>query len=113
MKNKQTTNTEYPPGKHLLLDFWEASGLSEIACIESAMRGAAMACGATVLEVKLHQFGENGGVTGVALLAESHISIHTWPEISYAALDVFVCGHVMQKKLLSHLNHILSLRALR
>jgi S-adenosylmethionine decarboxylase len=92
MKKKQTTNTEYPPGKHLLLDFWEASGLSDIACIESAMRSAAMACGATVLEVKLHQFGENGGITGVALLAESHISIHTWPEISYAALDVFVCG---------------------
>jgi len=88
----KTANTEYPPGKHVLLDFWEAAGLTDIAFIESAMRGAATACGATVLEVKLHQFGENGGITGVALLAESHISIHTWPEISYAALDVFVCG---------------------
>lgn len=88
----QTSNTEYPPGKHVLLDFWEASGLADIAFIESAMRDAAMACGATVLEVKLHQFGDGGGITGVALLAESHISIHTWPEIQYAALDVFVCG---------------------
>ncbi len=88
----KTTKTEYPPGTHVLLDFWEVTRLTDIAFIESAMRGAATACGATVLDVKLHQFGENGGITGVALLAESHISIHTWPEINYAALDVFVCG---------------------
>jgi S-adenosylmethionine decarboxylase len=84
--------TEYQPGKHVLLDFWGAQKLTEVEFILSAMRVAATACGATVLEVKLHQFGENGGITGVALLAESHISIHTWPEISYAALDVFMCG---------------------
>jgi S-adenosylmethionine decarboxylase len=80
------------PGRHLLIDFWGAHNLQNTILIEKAMRDAAAACDATVLEIKLHAFGENAGVTGVALLAESHISIHTWPEIGYAALDVFVCG---------------------
>ena len=104
----QTSNTEYPPGKHVLLDFWEAAGLTDVAFIETAMRSAATACGATLLEVKLHQFGNGGGITGIALLAESHISIHTWPEINYAALDVFVCGACDAEKavdsLKSHFN---------
>jgi len=40
----------------------------------------------------MHNFGEGSGVTGVVLLAESHISIHTWPELKYAAVDIFMCG---------------------
>lgn len=80
------------PGLHLLIDFWDAKHLQDAAVIERAMRDAATACGATVLEIKLHSFGEDAGITGVAILAESHISIHTWPEINYIALDVFVCG---------------------
>ncbi len=56
------------------------------------MTEAAALCGATLLDIKLHAFGENQGVTGVALLAESHISIHTWPENQFAAIDVFMCG---------------------
>ena len=47
---------------------------------------------ATLLHIHLHHFTPNGGVSGVAVLAESHISIHTWPEKNYAALDVFMCG---------------------
>jgi S-adenosylmethionine decarboxylase len=85
--------TEYvAPGLHLLIDFWECSHLQDEAAIEQAMRDAAEACGATVLEIKLHSFGETAGITGVAILAESHISIHTWPEINYMAIDVFMCG---------------------
>ncbi len=80
------------PGLHLLIDFWGAKNLQDEALIEKAMRDAAATCGATVLDIKLHSFGENAGITGVAILAESHISIHTWPEIGYAALDVFMCG---------------------
>ena len=49
-------------------------------------------CNATLLHIHLHPFSGNGGVSGVAVLAESHISIHTWPEIGYAAFDVFMCG---------------------
>lgn len=81
-----------PPGLHLLIDFWGARHAKDAGAIEAAMRDAARACGATVLNVMLHSFGEDSGVTGVAMLAESHISIHTWPELDYVALDVFVCG---------------------
>jgi S-adenosylmethionine decarboxylase len=86
-------NNPYTPGKHVLLDFSGAKNLADIDHIERAMRKAAAACSATILEIKLHSFGEGGGITGVALLAESHISIHTWPEIGFVALDVFVCGN--------------------
>lgn len=82
----------FAPGLHLLIDFWDCRGLTDAAGIEHALREAAAACGATVLGVKLHGFGDTGGITGVALLAESHISIHTWPETGYAALDIFMCG---------------------
>jgi len=91
-RRKLLNNTPYSPNTHLLLDFFGATSLNNEVVIEQAMRLAATVCHATVIDVRLHSFGENMGVTGVALLAESHISIHTWPEIDYAALDVFMCG---------------------
>ena len=81
------------PGMHLLLDFWGCQHLRDLQGIAEILRKAAAACGAKVLDVNLHSFGDTAGVTGVAVLAESHISIHTWPEIDYVALDIFVCGH--------------------
>jgi S-adenosylmethionine decarboxylase len=86
------------PGKHLLIDFWGAVGLQDADLIEQSMRSAAEACGATVLQVNLHEFGLGCGITGAAILAESHITIHTWPEIEYAALDVFMCGNCDSSK---------------
>lgn len=80
------------PGLHLLIDFFGAENLQNESGIEKTLRSAADACGATVLEITLHSFGEGAGITGVAVLSESHISIHTWPEIDFAALDVFMCG---------------------
>ncbi|MBK5910501.1 adenosylmethionine decarboxylase [Rhodothalassium salexigens] len=79
-------------GHHLIADFFGAEKLNDIDAIEAAMRDAAEAAGATLLGVKLHHFSPYEGVTGIALLAESHISIHTWPEREFAALDVFMCG---------------------
>ena len=79
-------------GTHLLVEFWEARNLSDVAGVERALREAAEAAGATVLHSYLHPFGPEMGVSGVVVLAESHISIHTWPERSYAAIDVFMCG---------------------
>ncbi|OIO37635.1 MAG: S-adenosylmethionine decarboxylase proenzyme [Candidatus Omnitrophica bacterium CG1_02_49_10] len=81
-------------GTHLLLEFWQAQNLNDVKTIEEAMVRAVEACGATLLDIKLHHFSPQGGVTGVAILAESHISIHTWPEFEYAAIDIFVCGKV-------------------
>ena len=82
----------FTPGTHLLIDFFEAKNLQDTKHVLKALSESALACGATILETKLHSFGENCGITGVAILAESHITIHTWPEFNYAALDIFVCG---------------------
>lgn len=79
-------------GTHLIIDLWGAKRLDEIAHIEAALKDCVTAAGATLLHCHLHHFSPNGGVSGVAVLAESHISIHTWPECEYAALDVFMCG---------------------
>ena len=81
-------------GKHLLIDLWGASHLDDIKYIKTTLEKIINECHATLLHIHLHRFTENGGVSGVALLAESHISIHTWPERDYAALDVFMCGEV-------------------
>ncbi|GGZ11508.1 adenosylmethionine decarboxylase [Novosphingobium colocasiae] len=84
----------HPPGTsiHLIADLEGCSGLDDLPLIERALREAAAAAGVTVLETRLHHFGEGHGVTGFAVLAESHISIHTWPEAGVAAVDLFVCG---------------------
>jgi S-adenosylmethionine decarboxylase len=79
-------------GRHLLLDFWGATNLGDAAIIERAMRQGAINSGATTLHCHLKKFGEEGGVSGVLVLAESHISIHTWPERNFAAIDIFMCG---------------------
>ena len=79
-------------GIHLIADLACTRGLGDAGLIEAALRAAAEAAHVRVLGVNLHHFGPEMGVTGVALLAESHISIHTWPEEGVAAVDVFVCG---------------------
>lgn len=80
-----------PRGEHHLVDLYNATNLDDEELIAAALVKTAEACGATVIDVKMHKFGGGGGVTGVVLLAESHISIHTWPESGYAAIDVFAC----------------------
>lgn len=79
-------------GTHLILDFWGARHLDRRKVVERAMRDAVRAAGATLLHLHLHRFTPGGGISGVAVLAESHISVHTWPERGYAAFDVFMCG---------------------
>jgi S-adenosylmethionine decarboxylase len=79
-------------GRHLIIDLWEAENLDNLEIVEEAMRKVVEVCGATLLHIHLHHFTPNGGISGVAVLAESHISIHSWPERKYAALDVFMCG---------------------
>ena len=81
-----------PLGRHLIVEFHGAENLVEPGPCAPALRRAAESAGATVLSVDLHDFGERMGYTGVALLSESHISVHTWPEHGYAAVDVFMCG---------------------
>lgn len=79
-------------GRHIIIDLFGASRLDDAAHIEDAFKKCIEACGATLLHIHTHMFEPNGGVSGVAVLAESHISTHTWPERQYAAFDVFMCG---------------------
>lgn len=78
-------------GNHVIVEFTECKNLNAFAELEDALARAANAAGATLLTVKTHQFSP-AGMTGVAVLAESHISVHTWPEFGYAAVDIFTCG---------------------
>ncbi|NEX61871.1 adenosylmethionine decarboxylase [Noviherbaspirillum galbum] len=81
-------------GRHVLADLHDAPSevLGDPVAIENALLRAAHAAGATPLFSRFHHFGPGQGVTGVLLLQESHISIHTWPEHGFAALDAFMCG---------------------
>ena len=79
-------------GTHLIIDLWDATNLADPEHIDAVLREAAIATGATILHGHFHHFGEGCGVSGVLVLAESHVSIHTWPERGYAALDIFLCG---------------------
>lgn len=85
-------------GTHLILDFWGAKHLANQQHLETALRAAVDAAGATLLHIHLHKFTPQGGVSGVAVLAESHISVHTWPERDFAAFDIFMCGDAEPEK---------------
>ena len=78
-------------GTHLLIDLYGAINLNNPQEIETVLRNCAIRCGATILHSHMHHFNPQG-VSGVVVLAESHISIHTWPETGYMALDIFMCG---------------------
>ena len=84
-------------GVHLIVDLHGAKRLNDITHIEATLRRCVQAARATLLHIHLHHF-QPSGVSGVAVLAESHISIHTWPEAGYAALDVFMCGSAEPEK---------------
>jgi len=81
-------------GKHVLLDV-RGITVTDTASIRRALLDGAHASNATILFDHFHEFQSPDGVTGVTgvvLLAESHITIHTWPEFQYAAVDIFMCG---------------------
>jgi len=96
-------------GTHLLADLHgiAAGPLHDAAAIEALLRGAAGAAGARILHGHFHAFGPEQGVTGVLLLAESHISIHTWPEAGFAAVDIFMCGAARPQLALEHIEQAL------
>ena len=88
---KQTHEMTFA-GTHLLIDLWQGHGLDEMERVENALRDSADISHATLIQTHLHRFTPSGGISGIAILAESHISIHTWPERGYAAVDIFMCG---------------------
>lgn len=84
-----------PGGEHLILELWSNGSdvLRDADKISMICENAAKEAGATVITSHFHHFGDGHGVSGVVVLAESHISIHTWPETGYSAIDVFMCGN--------------------
>jgi len=82
-----------PLGIQLLAEIWDCDGdrLNDIEGIEETMIRAANKSGAEIRKVAFHRF-EPQGVSGVVVISESHLTIHTWPEMAYAAVDIFTCG---------------------
>ena len=84
-------------GKHILLELKDCNeeALNDLGFLRSTLVEAAKDCGATVLGESFHPFNPHG-VSGVVVIAESHLSVHTWPEYGYAAVDIFTCGDSVQ-----------------
>lgn len=81
-------------GKHLLVEYWgcDSEALDDQSLVEALMKRAAVAAGATIVTSTFHRFAPQG-VSGVVVVEESHLSIHTWPERGYAAVDFYTCGN--------------------
>jgi S-adenosylmethionine decarboxylase len=78
-------------GNHIIAEFLECESMDDYEHLEAALCDAAQAANATVIKVMTHKFSPIG-MTGIVLLSESHISIHTWPEFGYVAVDIYTCG---------------------
>lgn len=97
------TLAHLPAGMHLLADLHGVAPalLSAAPELEAVLRDSAAAAGAHILSAHFHGFGPGKGITGVLLLAESHVSIHTWPEAGFAAIDIFMCGDAAPQRALA------------
>jgi len=86
-------------GRHILAEFFECDPnvLNNPELVEKYMLQAALECGATVVNKCFHLFAPHG-VSGVVIISESHLAIHTWPEYGYAAVDLFTCGEQCDPK---------------
>ena len=84
-------------GRHLLLELFDcdAEAINSLETVKTSMVEAARRAQATIVDVLFHEFNPFG-ISGVVVIAESHLAIHTWPEYRYAAVDVFSCGDVLQ-----------------
>ncbi len=87
----------YALGTHLLVELRDCNArlLNDLKKVEAVLLSAAKEAKATIVETSFHKFSPFG-ISGVVVIAESHLSIHTWPEYGYAAVDIFTCGEVLQ-----------------
>ena len=83
-------------GRHLLLELFDCDpdAITNLEAVKNALVEAAKRAQATIVDVVFHEFNPFG-ISGVVVIAESHLSIHTWPEYRYAAVDIFSCGDVL------------------
>lgn len=91
-------------GTHYIIELIDCDPelISHISSVESGLVGAATASRATIINTHFHQFAPQG-VSGVVLIAESHFTIHTWPEDAYAAVDFFTCGRMVPERAIEFL----------
>ena len=92
---RMPVTTEKPPadiGRHMLVDFFDCPAHVDADGLAQRLTAAAKAAGATILGGGQHDFAENDRATAFLMLAESHISAHTWPEHGVVAIDIFMCG---------------------
>jgi S-adenosylmethionine decarboxylase len=84
-------------GRHLLLELFDCDpdAINSLDIVKASMVEAAKRAQATIVDVVFHEFNPFG-ISGVVVIAESHLAIHTWPEYRYAAVDVFSCGETLQ-----------------
>jgi S-adenosylmethionine decarboxylase len=87
-------------GRHLLLELFDCDldAINNVEAVKGALIEAAKRAQATIVDVVFHEFNPFG-VSGVVVIAESHLSIHTWPEYRYAAVDIFSCGEILQPEI--------------
>src|SRR6516162_5407021 len=87
-------------GRHLLLEMFDCDpdAINSLEAVKGALIEAAKRAQATIVDVVFHEFNPFG-ISGVVVIAESHLAIHTWPEYRFAAVDVFSCGEVLQPQL--------------
>lgn len=94
-------------GRQLVVEFWGCQGnLDSPELIRKTLEEAVQKAKAFLLDIKIHRF-QPQGISGVAVIAESHISIHTWPEYGYAAVDVFTCGNTDPEAAVEHIRQVL------
>ncbi len=87
-------------GKHLLVELKDCNPevIKDLNTVREAMLNAARQARATIIDVAFHEFSPFG-ISGMIVIAESHLSIHTWPEYGYAAVDIFTCGDIIKPEL--------------
>ena len=104
LNTKKQTLSFKNVGHHIIAEFTHCINLSNCDSLEGVLRCAAERANATILSVITHQFEPDlfdvAGMTGVAVLLESHISVHTWPEYDYASIDVYTCRNISVEKVL-------------
>jgi len=93
----------YALGTHLLVELRDCDPeiLKDLSRVKEAMVSAAKEAKATIIDVSFHEFNPFG-ISGMVVIAESHLSIHTWPEYGYAAVDIFTCGDVIKPEVAAH-----------
>ncbi|MGO9614211.1 MAG: adenosylmethionine decarboxylase [Dissulfurispiraceae bacterium] len=90
-------------GTHLLVELKDCNAeiLKDLSKVKDALVSAAKEAKATIIDVSFHEFNPFG-ISGMVVIAESHLSIHTWPEYGFAALDIFTCGDVIKPEVAAH-----------